>query len=48
VRDVLKQEKMLYALENLILNAPAKDAEEEVRNEHEHHVNNDEQVACVI
>jgi hypothetical protein len=48
MRNVLKQEKRLYVLENLIPNAPTKDAKEEARNEHERHINNDEQAACVI
>jgi len=34
VRIVLKLENRLYVLENRIPNVPAKDAEEEVRNEH--------------
>jgi hypothetical protein len=38
----------LYILENPISNALAKDAEEEVRNEHQRHVDDDEQTACVI
>jgi hypothetical protein len=38
----------LYILENPISNALAKDAEEEVRNEHQHNVDDDEQTACVM
>jgi len=42
VRIVFKQEKRLYVLENPIPNAPIKDVEKEVRNEHQRHVNDDE------
>jgi hypothetical protein len=48
VRIILKQEKKLYVLENPVPNAPAKDVEEEVRNEHQRHVNDDEQAAYVM
>jgi hypothetical protein len=48
VRIVLKQEKMLYVLENLIPNVPTEDAKEEVTNEHQHHVDDDKYIACVI
>ena len=42
------KKKKLYILENPISNARAKDVEEEVRNEHQHHVNDDEQTTCVM
>jgi hypothetical protein len=48
VRIFLKQEKKLYVLENLVPNAPAKDAEEEVKNEYQSHVDDDEQAAYVM
>jgi hypothetical protein len=34
--------KKLYVLENPITNAPIEDAEEKVKNEHQHHVDDDE------
>jgi hypothetical protein len=34
----------MYVLENQIPNAHAKDTEEEVRNEHQRHVDDDEQI----
>jgi hypothetical protein len=39
---------MLYVLENLIPNVPTEVAEEEVTNEHQHHVDDDEHATCVI
>jgi len=42
------RKKKLYILENPISNALAKDAEEEVRNEHQRNVDDDEQTACVM
>lgn len=39
---------MLYVLENSILNSFVKDAEEKLGNEYYCHVDNDEQVACVM
>ena len=39
---------MFYVLENLIPNAPADDAEEKIRNEHQRHVDDDEQTVCVM
>ena len=47
VRIILKQKKRLYVLENQISNAHAKDAEEEVRNEHQRHVDDDEQITIL-
>jgi hypothetical protein len=44
---ILKQKKRLYVLENQISNAHAKDAEEEVRNEHQRHVDDDEQITIL-
>jgi hypothetical protein len=38
----------LYILENPISNALAKDVAEEVRNEHQHHVDDDVQTVCVM
>jgi hypothetical protein len=43
VRIVLTQEKRLYVLENSIPNTSSEDAKEEVRNEHQRHVDDDEQ-----
>jgi hypothetical protein len=48
VKIVLKQEKRLYVLENPIPNAPIEDVEEEVMNEHQRHVDDDEQNIRVI
>ena len=47
VRIILKQKKRLYVLENQISNAHAKDVEEEVRNEHQRHVDDDEQITIL-
>lgn len=49
--NFLKKEKILYVLENPILNDPTMDIEKEVRNEHHHqHVDGDgdEHIACVM
>ena len=43
VRIVLKQEKRLHVLENPIPNTHVEDAEEEVRNEHQRHVDDDDE-----
>jgi hypothetical protein len=48
VRIVLKQEKRLYVLENSIPNASTENAEEKVRNEHQRHVDDNEQNTCVM
>jgi hypothetical protein len=48
VKIVLKQEKRLYVLENPIPNAPIEDVEEEVMNEHQRHVDDDEQATCLM
>jgi len=48
VRIVLKKEKRLHVLENPIPNTLVKDAEEEVRNEHQRYVDDDEQAASLM
>ena len=48
MRIVLEQKKRLYVLENSIPNASIEDTEEEVRNEHQRHVNDDEQNTYVM
>jgi len=48
MRIIINQEKRMYILENPILNAPFEDVGEEFRNEHERHVDDDEQTACVM
>ena len=48
VKIILKQEKKLYIFENPVPNAPAKDVEEEVRNEHQRHVNDNDQAVYVM
>jgi hypothetical protein len=42
VRIVLKQEKRSYVLENQIPNVSGEDAKEEIRNEHQRHVDGNE------
>jgi len=42
MRIIIKQEKMMCILENPILNAPSEDVGEEVKNEHQRHVDDDE------
>ena len=42
MRIVLKQEKILYVLENPIPNVHVEDAIEEVRNKHQRHIDNGE------
>jgi len=42
VRIVLKQEKILYVLENPIPNVHVEDAIKEVRNKHQRHIDNGE------
>jgi hypothetical protein len=46
--DDMSSKKRLYILENPIPNTPADDAEEEVRNKHQHRVDEDEQTTCVM
>jgi hypothetical protein len=48
MRIIINQEKRMYILENPILNAPSEDVGEEVRNEHQRHVDDDEQTTCVM
>ena len=48
MRIVLKKEKRLHVLENPIPNTPVKDAEEEIRNEHQRYVDDDEQAASLM
>jgi hypothetical protein len=48
VRIVFKQEKRLYVLENPIPNAPAEDTKEEVRNEHQCHIDDDEHATFMM
>jgi len=45
---VIRLPKRLYILENPIPNTPTGDVEEEVRNKHQHRVDEDEQTACVM
>lgn len=47
IRIVLKQENRLHVLENLIPNALADDAGKEVRNENQHHIDDDEHATYV-
>ena len=48
MRIVLKQEKILCVLKNPIPNVLTEDAKIEVRKKHQRHVDDDEQVACVM
>ena len=48
MRIVLKQEKRLYVLENPIPSSPNENAKEKVRNKHQHHIDDDKHVACVM
>jgi ATP-dependent DNA ligase len=48
VRIILKKKKRLYVLENSVPIVIAENAEEEVRNELQRHVDDNEHVACVM
>jgi hypothetical protein len=48
VRIVLKQEKILYVLENPIPNVHVEDAIKEVRNKHQRHIDNGEHAQYVM
>ena len=47
MRIVLDKKNRLYVLENPIPNAPGQDVEEK-RNEHQRHIDDDEQTACMM